>query len=140
VKAIRFIILIAIIAAIHFGLIFSGLTAPLSVNSLDNILFSALTVAVVAYMGWSLSNLGLKKVAIKGFLAMFVAALILGVAVLIGRNIGRPVLGIQVSSVEMLLVFFFFSALVNIALGVFFAVLGALVALKLKVKKKGKRK
>jgi MFS family permease len=140
VKAIHFIILIAIIAAIHFGLILSGVTAPLSANSLDNILFSVLTVAVLAYMGWSLSNLGLKKIAFKGFLAMIVTVLILGIAVLIGPNIGRPVLGIQVSSIEMLLVFFFFNALMSIAVGVFFAVIGALIALKFKPKKKGKRK
>jgi MFS family permease len=135
-----FIVLIVAIAVLRVGLILGGISPPLSANSSANMLLSFATVIILIYMGWYLRNLGLKRVAKTACIAMFCAFLVIGVAAFVGSNIQRPIFGIQVPSTNAFLVFLFINGLVNILLGVFFAVAVAWIAHRIKPKRRIRKK
>lgn len=66
-KELYFYILFAVLFAAQAGLIMGEVLDPLTAYSARNIVFSVFVAAVVIYMGWNLSDFGIKKVAIKGY-------------------------------------------------------------------------
>jgi hypothetical protein len=127
-KELYFYVLFAAIFAAQSGLILGGVLDPLSSYSARNILFSVIVAAVVIYMGWSLSESGIKKVAIKGAIVAFVGVTVLACAAIIGYTIGKPVLGVSLPSAAYLFVPILFILLLTAILYALFAVLGAGVA------------
>jgi hypothetical protein len=139
-KEIHFYILFALIAAIQSGLILSGFLTPLSSYSVNNIIFSLVVAVIIIYMGWSLTKLGLKKVAIKGAIAALVSVLVISLASVIGYTIKRPVLGVKLPSIYYIPVPLLSAALLDAMVYAIFAVLGAWLAQRFKPSQKIKKK
>jgi hypothetical protein len=135
-KEIHFYVLFAAIVALQSLLIISGVLSPLSSYSTDNILFNLVVMVIVIYMGWNLAKLGLKKVAIKGVIAAIVSVFVIFLFSIVGYFIERPVLGIQLPSIYYLPISLLSIALLNVVLYAFFAVIGALLAQRIKPSRK----
>jgi len=139
-KEIQFYVLVVVTVALECGLILAGVLTPLSSYSIGNILFGLAVIAIVIYMGWNFSKIGLKNVAIKAVIAALINMAVISLATLIGYNIKKPVLGISLSSINYLPVALLSSSVANILIFTFVAVLGALLAQKLKPRQKSKKK
>lgn len=139
-KEIHFYVLVAVTVALECGLILAGILTPLSSYSIGNILFGLAVIAIVTYMGWNFSKIGLKNVAIKAVIAALINMAVISLATLIGYSIKNPVLGISLPSINYLPIALLPSSVANILIFIFFAVLGALLAQKLKPRQKSKKK
>jgi len=139
-KEIHFYVLVAVTVALECGLILAGVLTPLSSYSIGNIIFGLAVIAIVIYMGWNFSKLGLKKVAIKAVIAVIINIVVISLATLIGYNIKKPILGISLPSINYLPIALLSSSVVNILIFTFFAVLGAWLSQKLKPRQKSKKK
>ena len=139
-KEIQFYVLVAVTVTLECGLILAGILTPLSSYSIGNILFGLAVMAIVTYMGWNFSKLGLKNVAIKAVITVLINMAVISLAALIGYNIKKPVLGISLSSINYLPVALLSSSVVNILIFTFLAVLGAWLAQKLKHQQKPKKR
>jgi predicted membrane-bound spermidine synthase len=139
-KEIQFYVLVAVTVALECGLILAGVLTPLSSYSIGNILFGLAVIAIVIYMGWNFSKIGLKNVAIKAVIAALINMAVISLATLIGYNIKKPVLGISLSSINYLPVALLSSSVANILIFTFVAVLGAWLAQKIKLRQKSKKK
>jgi hypothetical protein len=131
-KELYFYILFAAIFAAEAGLILAGGLDPVTIYSARNIVFNAFVVVVVIYMGWNLSDFGIKKVAIKGVIAAFVSVTILTCFTIIGFIIGKPILGVSLPSASYLLVPLLIILILNIILYAVLAVLGSWAAQRFK--------
>ena len=127
-KFTNFIVIISALAAVRFGMILGGIIPPLASNSPENVAFSLAMIAMILYMGWSFSDLGLKKAAFKGFVVTAVTMAILCLAAMISQAMHRPLIGINLPGefflINIILVLAALSA-ENILLGILAAVLGA---------------
>ena len=132
-KELYFYVLFAVIFAAQTGLIMGGVLGPLSSYSARNILFSVFVAAFVIYMGWNLSESGIKKVAIKGAIVAFVGVTVLACASIIGYTIGKPILGVSLPSAAYMFFPLLSILLLNVILYALLAVLGAWVAQKFKL-------
>jgi hypothetical protein len=139
-KEFHFYIIMPAIAALECGLILSGFLTPLSSYSAGNIAFSLVSVLVMICMGWTLSGLGLKKVALKGALAALAAVVVLSLFSIIGYGLGRPVLGMAVRSAYYLPAVLLSVSITNILIFTLFAAIGALLAGKFRHQKKSPQK
>jgi hypothetical protein len=131
-KELYFYVLFAAIFAAQTGLIMGGVLDPVTSYSARNILFSVFVAVVVIYMGWNLSESGIKKVAIKGVIAAFVSVTVLACASIIGYTIGKPILGVSLPSAAYLFVPLLLMLLLDAILYALLAVLGAGVAQRFK--------
>ena len=131
-KELYFYVLFAAIFAAEAGLIIGGVLDPVSSYSARNILFSVFVAAVVIYMGWNLSESGIKKVAIKGAIAAFVGVTVLACASIIGYIIEKPILGVSIPSAAYMLVPLLSMLLLDVILYALLAALGAWVAQRFK--------
>jgi len=131
-KELYFYVLFAAIFAAQTGLIIGGILDPVSLYSARNILFNVCVVIVVLYMGWNLSEFGIKKVAIKGAIAAFVGVTVLACASIIGYAIGKPILGVSLPSAAYLFIPLLAILLLNVILFTVFAVVGAWIAQRFK--------
>ncbi len=127
-KELYFYVLFAAFFAAQAGLIMGGVLDPVFSYSVSNILFSVFIAAVVIYMGWNLSESGIKKVAIKGAIAAFVGVTVITCATLLGYTIGKPILGVSLPSAAYLFVPILSLLVLNVILYAVLAVLGAWVA------------
>lgn len=135
-KGLRFYIAVALLAVLESLLILAGILPPLSSYSAGIIGFSLAQIAIVAYMGFSLAKLGLKKVAVKSVLAGIVMMAVISVFTAIGYIEGIPVLGLSFQSAYYLPIALLSMAVANALLFAVFAVVGALLAPKKTTKKK----
>jgi len=131
-KELYFYVLFVALFAAQTGLILGGVLEPMSSYSAGNILFTGLVAAIAVYMGWGLSESGIKKVAIKGAIVAFVGVTVIACASLIGYTIGKPVLGLTLPSAAYLVVPLLFILLLTIILYASLAVLGVWVAQRFK--------
>lgn len=131
-KELYFYVLFAAIFAAQTGLIMDGVLDPVSSYSVRNIVFSVFVAVVVIYMGWNLSESGIKKVAIKGAIAAFVGVTVIACASIIGYTIGKPILGVSLPSAAYLFVPLLSLLLLSVILYALLAVLGAGVAQRFK--------
>ncbi len=131
-KELYFYVLFVAIFAAQTGLIIGGVLDPVSSYSARNILFNVFVAAVVIYMGWNLSESGIKKVAIKGAIVAFVGITVIACASIIGYTIGKPILGVSIPSAAYLFVPLLTIFLSNVILYVLLAALGAAVAQRFK--------
>ena len=136
-KAAHFYVLLPLLAAAQSGLALAGILAPLSSYSAGQVIFGLAKVFSMVWMGWSLSGLGLKKVAGKGALASLIAVMVVSSFSLVGNAMKRPVLGIPIPSVYFLPFILALFCIENIIILAFFAVIGAWVAKR--IKKPGRR-
>jgi lysylphosphatidylglycerol synthetase-like protein (DUF2156 family) len=136
-KIFWFAALIAVIAALECSLILAGVLPVLSAYSFGHAIFIAVMFGVLAYMGWSLYRLkkSMKGILFRGSLVMLVSVIILCLAVLVGFNSGKPVLGVSVPAAIYVVPILVIYAATNAVLGAFFAGCGALAARKMKRKK-----
>ena len=131
-KELYFYVLFVAIFAAQAGLILDGGLDPVSSYSTRNILFNVFIAAVVIYMGWNLSNFGIKKVALKGAIAAFVGVTVLACASIIGYTTGKPILGVSIPSATYMLVPILSMLLLDVILYALLAALGAWVAQRFK--------
>ena len=131
-KELYFYVLFAVLFAAQAGLIIGGVLDPVSSYSARNILFNVFVAVVVIYMGWNLSESGIKKVAIKGAIAAFVGVTVLACVSIIGYTIGKPILGVSLPSAAYLFVPLLVILFLNVILYAVLAVLGAGVAQRFK--------
>jgi len=135
-KAGKFLLIIAALTVLEGLLILAGILPPLSAYSAVQIIFILAQIATVAYMGFSLAKLGLKKIAVKGALAGLVMMAVVSVFSAIGYVRGIPVLGVPVQAAAYLPIVLLVIAVPNILLFAIFAIAGALLAPKKTMKKK----
>jgi len=140
IKEVHFYIIMPAIAALECGLILAGFLTPISSYSAGNIAFSLVSVLVMIYMGWTLSGLGIKKVAAKGALAALAAVAVLSLFSITGYGLGRPVLGMAVQSAYYLPAVLLSVSITNILIFTLFAVIGALLAGRIVHRKKAPQK
>lgn len=131
-KELYFYVLFAAIFVAETGLILVGILDPVSSYSARNILFIVFVAAVVIYMGWNLSESGIKKVAIIGAIAAFVGVTVIACASIIGYTIGKPILGVSLPSAAYLFIPILSMLLQNVILYALLAILGAWVAQRFK--------
>lgn len=131
-KELYFYILFAVLFAAQAGLIMGEVLDPLTAYSARNIVFSVFVAAVVIYMGWNLSDFGIKKVAIKGAIAAFVGVTVIACFSILGYTIGKPILGVSVPSAAYMIVPILTILLLNIILYTLLAVVGAGIAQRFK--------
>jgi len=127
--------LVILLTIIQVALIFTEIIPTISSDSLWNTGFSTVRLAIIFYIGWNAAKSGLKAAAMKGAIAMFSAVAIISIAVLIGRVLQKPILGIAASSFGMILLILLISAVINTVIGAVFSVIGAWLARKFKLKK-----
>jgi hypothetical protein len=131
-KELYFYVLFVALFAAQVGLIMGEVLDPVSSYSGRNILFSVFVAVVVIYMGWNLSESGIKKVAIKGVIVAFVGVTVIACASIIGYTIGKPILGVSLPSAAYMFVPLLSILLLNVILYVVLAALGAWVAQRFK--------
>ena len=131
-KELSFYVLFTVIFAAQTGLIMGGVLDPVSSYSARNIVFSVFVAAVVIYMGWNLSEFGIKKIAIKGAIVAFVGVTVLACASIIGYTIGKPILGVYLPSVAYMVLPLLYMLLLSAILYALLAVVGAWVAQRFK--------
>jgi len=131
-KELYFYVLFTVIIAAQTGLIMGGVLDPVSSYSARNIVFSVFVAAVVIYMGWNLSEFGIKKIAIKGAIVAFVGVTVLACASIIGYTIGKPILGVYLPSVAYMVLPLLYMLLLSAILYALLAVVGAWVAQRFK--------
>ena len=131
-KELYFYVLFVAIFTAQTGLIIGGVLDPVSSYSARNILFNVFVAVVVIYMGWNLSESGIKKVAIKGAIVAFVGITVIACASIVGYSIGKPILGVSLPSAAYLFVPLLTIFLSNVILYVLLAALGAGVAQRFK--------
>lgn len=130
IKEFRFYVLVAVLAALECSLILAGILEPMSHYSIGQVVLSLASLVTVAYMGWTLSKTGMKKVAVKGAVAGVISITITLSSAAIGIMVGTPVLGIEIPP-SYLLPAFISIAVTNIILFMVSAVIGAFLAKKL---------
>ncbi|MCJ7571485.1 MAG: hypothetical protein MUO82_06370 [Candidatus Thermoplasmatota archaeon] len=131
-KELYFYVLFTAIIAAQTGLIMGGVLDPVSSYSARNIVFSVFVAAVVIYMGWNLSEFGIKKIAIKGAIVAFVGVTVLACASIIGYTIGKPILGVYLPSVAYMVLPLLYMLLLSAILYALLAVVGAWIAQRFK--------
>ena len=131
-KELYFYVLFVAIFTAQTGLIIGGVLDPVSSYSARNILFNVFVAVIVIYMGWNLSESGIKKVAMKGAIVAFVGITVIACASLVGFSIGKPILGVSLPSAVYLFVPLLTIFLSNVILYVLLAALAAGIAQKFK--------
>jgi len=131
-KELSFYVLFVALFAAQTGLILGGVLAPVSSYSAGDILFSVIIAAGVIYMGWNLSDFGIKKVALKGVIVAFVGVTVIACASIIGYTIGKPVLGVSLPSAAYLVIPLLSIFLLSAILYALLAVGGSWVAQRFK--------
>jgi hypothetical protein len=138
-KELYFYILFAALFAAQAGLILGGGLDPVTSYSARNIVFNVIVAAVVIYMGWNLSDAGIKKIALKGAIAAFVSVTVIAVATIIGYTMGKPLLGVSIPSAAYLFVPILLILLLSVVLYALLAVLGTFVAQRFKLSQMKKK-
>jgi len=131
-KFFHFAIIIVAFVAIRLGLVLGGMLPVLSSYSMENNLLSLALIAIALCMGWVLSGIGARKAAIKGAIAMLLGVAILWIAAVTGYIFRRPVLGIQVPSIDYFIAALAITSAVNILLVAAVAASGAVIGRKFK--------
>jgi len=136
-----FVALAVAVAAAELILIMAGAVAPLMYNSIGNMLFSLIEVALIAALGWGSAREGVKKAALKGAGLMLACAALLGIATIVGMQSGRPVLGIAATKTQLAFILAIVAA-ENMLLGALIAAASAWLAGRtaLNKKKSGRQK
>ncbi|MFH1222007.1 MAG: hypothetical protein V1492_02890 [Candidatus Micrarchaeota archaeon] len=115
------------IMLLHVLLVLAGL---IKFSSTEGYLLSTASGLAMLYFGWWLreNKVSWRDTAVNGAIAGVAAIAVLIVFTLIGKMLGRPVLGIAISSNEALLLLLAVLAVVNIFFYVLLVLLGALTA------------
>ena len=131
-KTLQLAVLAGIISLIQVLLVMAGILQPIASSSIENIVFSAARLAVVAYAGVACAGGGLKKAAISGAEVAFASYAVIAVSAFAGYFIGRPVLGVSPSGIGGLALTLAVLIALNSAIGAVLAAGAAWVAGKMK--------
>jgi|GEM_PF-6561965 len=137
---VHFALIVVLLSLLRVLLVLAGFIPPLSEMSLWNTIFFILTFIVIFAMGWRFYEDRWFDSAYKGAVTMAAAFLVVVAGLLIGRILGKQVLGLSIPTNFALFIVVVLNLLVYMLMGIILVLVGAFFGRMFKRKKKEKAK